>query len=123
MITISGCLIIENNKLILLHRMGKDHWELPGGIIEPGENPEQTAIREAKEEIGCNVEIIRNLGCFEFVIDNRDFTSYCFLANIVKGRPKLMEKDIFDKLMFIPLEELNNHKIATNVKMAMDKIN
>lgn len=30
-------------------------WEFPGGIIDPGESPEQAAIRELKEETGLEV--------------------------------------------------------------------
>ncbi|HMO35355.1 MAG TPA: NUDIX domain-containing protein [Gemmatales bacterium] len=35
---------------------------LPGGGQEPGESPEQTAIRECWEEIGLKVKLIRFLG-------------------------------------------------------------
>ena len=123
MITISGCLIIKNNKLLLLHRKDKDQWEVPGGTIKPGESPEQTAIREVKEEIGCNVKIIGCLCCFEFTFNNKKHKSYCFLAKITKGKPKIIEKETFDKLEFIPLDKLKQQKIAPNVGMAVDNMN
>ncbi|WP_375803532.1 NUDIX hydrolase [Streptomyces sp. A012304] len=30
----------------------RGHWELPGGLLEPGESPRQAAVRELAEESG-----------------------------------------------------------------------
>ncbi len=42
--------------LLLLYPGG--HWDFPKGNVEPGESPEQTALREIKEETGLNVELV-----------------------------------------------------------------
>lgn len=44
-------------RLLLIHQAyGDRRWDFVGGGAEPGESPEETAIREAKEEIGLTVE-------------------------------------------------------------------
>src|SRR5579859_7885346 len=35
---------------------------LPKGIIDPGETPEQTAVREVREETGLTAEVLTKLG-------------------------------------------------------------
>lgn len=32
-------------------------WELPGGKVDPGEEPAAAAVREVREELGCGVEV------------------------------------------------------------------
>lgn len=47
---------------VLLIRRGKppleDHWSLPGGRIEWGERAADAALRELKEETGCEAQMI-----------------------------------------------------------------
>ncbi len=49
-------------KVLLTQRM-KDHhlagfWEFPGGKVEAGEDPEHAVVRECKEEIDLDLEVI-----------------------------------------------------------------
>lgn len=43
-----------------------DRWVLPKGIVERGENPAQTALREVAEETGLQGEIVSKLGYVEY---------------------------------------------------------
>ncbi len=48
-----GIVIVENQKIVLIRRgnePAKGKWSIPGGLIELGESPEASVIREAKEE-------------------------------------------------------------------------
>ena len=53
-----GCIIIENNKVLLVYEKNGNFWGFPKGHMEKGENEIETALREVKEEVGLDVEII-----------------------------------------------------------------
>lgn len=47
----------DAGRLLLVHQAyGDRRWDFVGGGAEPGESPEETAIREAREELGLTVE-------------------------------------------------------------------
>jgi 8-oxo-dGTP pyrophosphatase MutT (NUDIX family) len=50
--------IVHNGKLLLIHHRALDKWLPLGGHIELDEDPEQAALREAREESGLEVELL-----------------------------------------------------------------
>jgi 8-oxo-dGTP diphosphatase len=79
----SAIILIEEDNLALIerHRAGKHYFAFPGGGVDEGETPEQTAIREAEEELGIRVEIKQKVS--EVIFNGN--TQYYFLAKKISG--------------------------------------
>ena len=60
LVLVAACALIDTDGRVLLAERpaGKSMaglWEFPGGKVEAGERPEETLIREMKEELGITV--------------------------------------------------------------------
>ena len=56
-----GAAVVRDGRLLVAQRAYPDElagkWELPGGKVEPGEDPAAAVVREIGEELGCTVEV------------------------------------------------------------------
>lgn len=81
-----GILLDDLGRVAMMY-MSKDHrYKLPGGGMEPGEEPSEAFLREIREETGWEAEIVKLLGYCEEHKNKNHFMqrSYVFLARAVK---------------------------------------
>jgi len=83
-------LIIEfDDGIILIKRKNPpDGWALPGGFVEYGESIESASIREAREETGLDVELVRQFHTYSAPKrDPRHHTITTVFVARAHGRP------------------------------------
>jgi 8-oxo-dGTP pyrophosphatase MutT (NUDIX family) len=65
LIVVGAAAFVRDGDRVLLQQRGDNgRWGLPGGSMELGERLDQTAVREAREEAGVDVEPIRLIGLY-----------------------------------------------------------
>lgn len=114
---LAGILAVENGKVLLLYRDDENHWEVPGGKVEPGESPTETAVRETREEIGVDVELRQPFYSGEFQHRGKLFLWHGYLAEL-DGEPRLQEEK-FSELKWFEPSELPEEELAPNLRMIL----
>lgn len=64
----AGLIITNGEKILLGHSTNNPHWDIPKGMVDPGESYLQAAIRECKEEFNLtfNSNKFQDLGRFKY---------------------------------------------------------
>ncbi len=95
-------------QVVLAHRRAPALWALPKGTPDSGETIEETALREAREETGLEVEIEAPIGSIRyfFVRGSTRFhkTVHFFLMRPIGGALELHDRE-FDEARWAPVEE------------------
>ena len=98
-------------EVLLVRRADTGEWAPISGIVDPGELPSETAVREAAEEAGVTIEIDRLLWLDvtgPVVYPNGDQCQYLdhgFRARVVAGEPRVAD-DESTEVGWFPVDEL-----------------
>ena len=115
----AGTFVMKGKKFLILQRSKKETskhglWELPGGKVEKGETPRETAVIETQEEAGLDVTLKVNLG--SHIDDKKKKVYHAFIATPKKGQKvKLSEEHVSHKwvtpeeVMAMPKKMVSHH--------------
>ena len=94
----AAAVIIHNGKILVHRNINSDHYALPGGRVEIGENSENTIKREILEEMGKQVELIGYISTIEnfFEMKGKKYHEIEFVhkAEFIKKEDKLLQDTI-----------------------------
>lgn len=95
----------EHVLMIWRHRFVQDRWtyELPGGYVDPDEDPVVTAAREVEEETGWRPRSMRPLTRFQPMPGTADFENLLFLGEGAEDTGKPADSDETARVEWIAL--------------------
>ena len=107
----SAVVVLEPDRGVLLmwrHRFitGTEGWEVPAGRIEPGESPEEAALRETEEETGWRPGRLISLGPANAMNGLCDQVHHHFLALDSREIGEPVEVNEAERLEWMPIEAL-----------------
>ena len=124
--------LIKENKIVVINYKQHDsgYYDIPGGKIEDGESPEETSVREFKEETGITITRQHYIGNCIIEYPNRVFYMSIFIVDDYIGEPLEFEEnysmwinidDLYKEDKLFPSIEMIKHlKENMNLKIECD---
>lgn len=124
-----GVMIKEGEEYLLIRRAAepdKGLWSIPGGLVEVGERLREAAAREALEETGLTVEVMRELSVIDKIIrDEAGRVKYHFiivdyLARRVSG--ELCASDDALEARWVSPDGLGLYELSPSFRDLLDRL-
>jgi len=109
----------ENGSVLLSHRCDMDGWNLPGGMVESREMPDEAVVREVREETGLEVVVERLVGIYGK--GDRDEINFSFVCRVVGGQLTLTDEA--DQHRFFAVDQLPANTVPKHVERIRDALN
>ncbi len=97
----SGGIVIMDGK-VLLRKTAKNEWLFPKGHVEQGENLQQAAEREIKEETGILSKVADYLGKIDYTFKGDTYEVHFFLMRPIGNTDTWFQHRNIDSFLFPP---------------------
>ena len=120
---VRGIIVDQSGAVAVFNKRVENDYRLPGGVIKNDESPEDTFLKEIKREIGCEIEIIEDIGIVEEYMSQDDIIqeTYVYVGRVLeKGKIDYnnQEVDEFGKVIWVSPEEAL--KLISDYKKEID---
>lgn len=117
---VAGCVVKKDNKILMVQESNEKYygqWNFPAGHVDEGENIMEGAIREVKEETGCDVKLTGLLPIKTVYQNDIPTLIVEFTAEIINENIKFDKNEILD-VKWIDIEDIKN--MDKNTLRALD---
>jgi 8-oxo-dGTP diphosphatase len=108
---VTAAIMWKGDKLLIAQRAEDDEcgllWEFPGGKLEEGETLEECIIREIKEELNLDIEIIDVFSTSVYRFNFRAIYFTVFNTRIVGGKLQL---NVHNQVKWVEISQLKNYE-------------
>jgi 8-oxo-dGTP diphosphatase len=106
-----GVFVFKDGKLLIGQRRGshgEGSWTVPGGHLEYGETPEQTAEREVREETGLQIANVAFSAVTNdiFEEEGKHYVTLWMRSDWVSGEPTIAEPDKYINQRWVDFDTL-----------------
>lgn len=112
------------DSFVLVKEEGGNHWILPGGRLNVGENAEDGLIREIKEELSVDsaIEKILSVNAYHGGEKSKNPKLFVFyLATVLPNQEIAINSEIVDVAYVSNKKELENYPMHENQKSVLEK--
>ena len=92
--------VLKDKEKFLIAKRGDNQsfpskWEFPGGKVEEGESFKSALLREIKEELNVNINVLKKIASEKVEVNNIIISIHYFYAEIISGAVELVEHSDF----------------------------
>jgi 8-oxo-dGTP diphosphatase len=112
---VTNCVLIKEDKILLLQKPSRGWWVAPGGKMEPGESVRDSCIREYREETGIYLKNPQLKGIFTMIMKEgkqllSEWMMFTFCATESDGVD--LEESPEGKLAWQPIDQVKTLPMA-----------